>query len=517
VNAFCPKPGYFAAIFEDITDRVLAQKELQSTKNYLENLINYANAPIIVWNTDTEIMLFNHAFEHLTGYSSDEVLGKKLDFLFPESSLSGSKEKIAHALTKNWETIEVPILTKGEQIRTVLWNSANIYDENGETVLAIIAQGNDITERIKAEEAVLESKSRLELALENANVGIWEWDLDTGRFEWDQRMGKMFGFDTDLNNRRYDYFEKFIYEEDVPHFHKAVQKSIEKNMPLETVIRIHEGKEGFSHINIKALLIKDDNGKPVEMTGVCFDITGMKKGAELAVFRLNEELLRSNRELEQFAYVASHDLQEPLRMVSSFTQLLSMRYKDQLDAEAQEFIKFAVDGASKMQELINDLLEYSRIATRGKNPVLTDMHDILGQVMKNLSVIIQEKNALVTSDELPVIYADGGQMVQLLQNLIGNAIKFCDTSPRIHVAVKEEKDHFLFTVSDNGIGIETQYFERIFQIFQRLHSRDEYGGTGIGLAICRRIVERHGGKIWVESKPGEGASFKFTLKKYLKS
>jgi light-regulated signal transduction histidine kinase (bacteriophytochrome) len=249
------------------------------------------------------------------------------------------------------------------------------------------------------------------------------------------------------------------------------------------------------------------------MTGVCFDITGMKKGAELAVFRLNEDLLRSNRELEQFAYVASHDLQEPLRMVSSFTQLLSMRYKDKLDAEAQEFINFAVDGASKMQLLINDLLEYSRIATRGKNLTLTDMHSVLGQVLKNLSLIIQEKNALVTNDDLPAVHADGGQMVQLFQNLIANAIKFCNTIPRVHISVQEEQDQFLFTVSDNGIGIEPQYFERIFQIFQRLHSRDEYGGTGIGLAICRRIVERHGGKIWVESKPGEGASFKFTIKK----
>jgi light-regulated signal transduction histidine kinase (bacteriophytochrome) len=166
-----------------------------------------------------------------------------------------------------------------------------------------------------------------------------------------------------------------------------------------------------------------------------------------------------------------------------------------------------------MQTLINDLLEYSRVETRGKDLSITDMHDILGQTINNLSIKIKEKNALVTNDELPAIFADEGQMVQLFQNLIGNALKFCKTSPRIHISAKEEKDDYLFSVRDNGIGIESQYFDRIFQIFQRLHTKEEYGGTGIGLAICRRIVERHGGKIWVESQPGEGTEFKFTIRK----
>ena len=254
-------------------------------------------------------------------------------------------------------------------------------------------------------------------------------------------------------------------------------------------------------------------GIPVRMSGVCFDITEMKKGAEKVLFELNEDLLRSNKELEQFAYVASHDLQEPLRMVSSFTQLLSQRYKDKLDQDAQDFIQFAVDGAIRMQILINDLLDYSRIGTRGKNFSQVDMHTVLGQVVSNLNLKIQEKNALVTNDELPEVFADEGQMVQLFQNLIGNALKFCKSSPRIHIDAKEENEHYLFSVRDNGIGIEEQYFDKIFQIFQRLHPRDEYGGTGIGLAICKRIIERHGGKIWVESKPGKGSRFYFTILK----
>jgi light-regulated signal transduction histidine kinase (bacteriophytochrome) len=297
-------------------------------------------------------------------------------------------------------------------------------------------------------------------------------------------------------------------------FRRAVQLSVIQNIPLNIIFRTRPGNNGFSHISAKALVEKDSQGKAVKMSGVCFDITEMKKGAEKALFNLNEDLVRSNRELEQFAYVASHDLQEPLRMVSSFTQLLAHRYKDKLDDDANEFIQYAVDGAQRMQTLINDLLEYSRVETRGKNPVILDMNIILGQAISNLSIKIKEKNALITNDELPVVTADGGQMLQLFQNLISNAIKFCNNSPRIHMSSKEEPDEYIFSVKDNGIGIEPQYFNRIFQIFQRLHTREEYSGTGIGLAICRRIIERHGGKIWVESIPGQGAIFYFTLIKY---
>jgi light-regulated signal transduction histidine kinase (bacteriophytochrome) len=253
------------------------------------------------------------------------------------------------------------------------------------------------------------------------------------------------------------------------------------------------------------------------MTGVCFDITGMKKDSEQVLFKLNEELLRSNKELEQFAYVASHDLQEPLRMVSSFTQLLARRYKDQLDQDAQEFIKFAVDGASQMQTLINDLLAFSRIQSKGKEFTKVDLHEVLGKVIFNLGIKIQELNALITNDELPVIFGDESQMVQLLQNLIGNALKFSKNCPLIHISSLQKDDFIIISVKDNGIGIEKQYFERIFQIFQRLQPKNEYEGTGIGLAICKRIVERHEGSIWVESEPGKGTTFYFTLKKIERS
>jgi PAS domain S-box-containing protein len=496
-----------------VQERMLAEKELQSTKTYLENLINYANAPIIVWNPDTEIQLFNHAFENLTGYTSLEVLGQKLDILFPVQSLSESKAKIKLSLTENWQTIEIPILTKNKEVKTVLWNSANVLDTDNKTVLSTIAQGHDITRRIEAEHELLKSKERLDLALENGQIGIWEWNIKTNSFDYDRRMERIFSFNNDVVSLKFDDFVNYIHEEDISHFKRSIELALDQNTPLDTVFRTRPRNNGFSYISVKALVQEDNYGKPVQMSGVCFDISEMKKGAEKALFNLNEDLVRSNMELEQFAYVASHDLQEPLRMVSSFTQLLSQRYKDKLDADANEFIKYAVDGAMRMQTLINDLLEYSRVGTRGKNPASIDMHTILGQAIINLSVRIKEKNAMITNDDLPVVFADSRQMLQLLQNLIANAIKFCTSSPRVHISSKEEPDQFVFSVADNGIGIEPQYYNRIFQIFQRLHGRDEYGGTGIGLAICRRIVERHGGKIWLESKPGEGTIFYFSILK----
>jgi signal transduction histidine kinase len=224
------------------------------------------------------------------------------------------------------------------------------------------------------------------------------------------------------------------------------------------------------------------------------------------------ELARSNNDLQQFAYIASHDLQEPLRMVSSYTQLLARRYQGRLDADADEFIGYAVDGTIRMQALINDILSYSRVETRAKPFEPIDCAAVLDRTLKNLSVLIEESGAVVTHDRLPTLPADAAQLTQLFQNLIGNAIKFRGPEPPcVHIAAEQCGEEWRFSVYDNGIGIDPQYAERIFSMFQRLHTRAEYPGNGIGLAICKRIVDRHGGRIWLEPQAGQGARFCFAI------
>ncbi|MCG6981976.1 MAG: PAS domain S-box protein [Deltaproteobacteria bacterium] len=247
------------------------------------------------------------------------------------------------------------------------------------------------------------------------------------------------------------------------------------------------------------------------VTFTALDITERKR-AEVALERKTEELACSNAELEQFAYVASHDLQEPLRMISSYVQLLERRYKEKLDSDADDFIAFAVDGANRMQNLIKDLLAYSRVGTKGEGFEPTPCESVLDITLANLQFAIEENGARVTHDPLPTVLADSSQLAQLFQNLIANAIKFRrEEAPHVHIAAERHEHEWLFSVRDNGIGIDKEYSGRIFEIFQRLHGRNAYPGTGIGLAMCKKIVERHGGHIWIKSEPGRGSTFYFTF------
>lgn len=237
-----------------------------------------------------------------------------------------------------------------------------------------------------------------------------------------------------------------------------------------------------------------------------------RKRTALVLSEQTQALERSNRDLQQFAYVASHDLQEPLRMVSSYVKLLERRYKGRLDADADDFIGFAVDGAARMQRMIQDLLSYSRVGTLGSPPSRTDALEVFRQVVANLRVAMEESGARITHDPLPVVEADPSQLSQLFQNLIANAIKFRrEIPPVIHISAVREDRFWVFSVQDNGIGFDTTFGDRIFTIFQRLHTRKDYPGTGMGLAICKKIVERHGGSIRVESEPGLGSTFYFSL------
>jgi light-regulated signal transduction histidine kinase (bacteriophytochrome) len=260
-----------------------------------------------------------------------------------------------------------------------------------------------------------------------------------------------------------------------------------------------------------ASVYRDEAGQVTGVFAAARDITARQRAAE-ALRQKAEELARSNAELEQFAYIASHDLQEPLRTAGSFAQLLQKRYQGKLDQTADEFIGYIVDGTQQMQRLISDLLTFGRVGTRGKAFEPADCAAVLAQAVAQLQIAIEESGAVVTHDPLPVLDADPDQLGQLLQNLIGNSIKFhAAARPHIHVSARQTPEGWTLSVQDNGIGIDPQFADRIFEVFQRLHTRAEYPGTGIGLAICKKIVQRHGGRIWVESAPGKGATFCFTI------
>jgi PAS domain S-box-containing protein len=284
--------------------------------------------------------------------------------------------------------------------------------------------------------------------------------------------------------------------------HNLAQSAAEGHYQAEGWRLRKDGSRFWAEIAIDAL--RDEAGRLQGFAKLTRDISARK--------RVEDDLRRSNEDLERFAYVASHDLQEPLRMVGSFVQLLAKRYQGKLDADADEFIGYALDGALRMQRLIEDLLAYSRVGTRGAALVATDANAVLDRVIATLRLAIEEAGASVTSDRLPTIPADPGQLEHVFLNLVSNALKFRGAEPpRVHVSAVRTNGEWRFSVQDNGIGMERQYFERIFVIFQRLHGRTDYPGTGIGLAIAKKIVERHGGRIWVESEPGSGATFFFTL------
>jgi PAS domain S-box-containing protein len=295
------------------------------------------------------------------------------------------------------------------------------------------------------------------------------------------------------------------------HRHRGSYLNDAHTRPMGSGLELFACRAGGSEFPVEISLSPLQTPSGTLVTAVVRDITERKRAEQKLQYHANE-LERSNAELEQFAYVASHDLQEPLRMITSYSQLLERRYKDKLDGDALEFIDYVVDGAKRMQELINDLLAYSRVGTRGRDFEPIDMETVYSRVLSNLQVAIEEHQAEISHDPLPKVMGDGLQLVQLMQNLIGNAIKFHgETPPKVRVSAEVQNLQVLVCISDEGIGIEPQYAERIFQLFQRLHSKASYPGTGIGLAICKKIVERHGGRIWVESQSGKGTRFYFTL------
>lgn len=358
-------------------------------------------------------------------------------------------------------------------------------------------------ERRDIEAALRRSEERLRIATEGARIGIWTWDVARDEIHWDRQCRELFGTGSEAP-QTYAQFALLVHPDDLTPTRAAIERAWAERGEYRAEFRAVWPDKSVHWL---AAIGRGDyapDGAPQRMAGVVLDIDQRR--------RAEEDLRRSNADLEQFAYVASHDLKEPLRMVASYVQLLAKRYHGKLDADADEFIGFALDGALRMQRLIEDLLEYARLGTRDATQVATDPTPVLTQVLETLQGLIQEKGATVTHGPMPRVLAHPRQLELVFLNLVANGIKFHGREPpRVHVSAQWTPLGVQFSVRDNGIGIEPKYHDRIFVIFQRLHGRAEYAGTGIGLAIVKRIVERHGGRLWLESVPGSGSTFHFTL------
>ncbi len=431
------------------------------------------------------------------------VFGEKPDEAFRE-------ELIAIAEGRPMFEIEVINQTLTGKIKNIAlrWSMAPDYEARWSKVLVSVI---DLTERKRAEEALRESEIKFRSITQSATDAIISADSDDNIISWNKGAQTIFGYtEEEALGKSVTIIMPKRYQDDHKKGLERVNSTGETRIIGKTVELVGMRKDG-SEFPLELSLSTWKTEKRRLYSGIIRDVTERKQ-AEEKLKQTLAELERSNKELEQFAYVASHDLQEPLRMVISFTQLLEKRYKGKLDKDADEFIGYVVDGAARMQEMINDLLAYSRVGTRGKPFEPINCEAIFSQAVINLKVAIEEHKAIVTHDPLPVVMADASQIVQLLQNLIGNGIKFHgEEKPRVHVSARQGGNELIFSVKDNGIGIAPESFDHLFQIFQRLHSRKDYPGTGIGLAICKKIVERHGGRIWIESEPGKGSTFYFTI------
>ncbi|CAA7616902.1 PAS domain S-box protein [Magnetospirillum sp. SS-4] len=456
----------------------------------------------------------NPAVERLAGYSQEHCLSMAdfpLPMTHPDDRALISRLR-ADALAGGFENdVEFRLICGNGAVKWAVASFQPIFSDQG------VSMGSrwsirDITDRKKAEQRLRDSERRFRSVARTAADAIISIDDAGVIISWNEGAERIYGYrEADILGRDVTILMPDSYRErHTAGMRRYLETGDGNIMGIPTLF---EGIRRDGEVFPVELTLShwEMDGAPF-FTAILRDITE-RKAAEGELAKRTRELERSNAELTQFAYVASHDLQEPLRTVTSFLQLLQRRYASRLDKEADEYIGFAVDGARRMHRLITDLLTYSRVSTHGERFLPVDMNAPLATALGNLNVAIAESGARVTFDRLPAIEVDEAQMVSLFQNLVGNALKYRGTgiAPRIHVGVEAKGDDWLFSVRDNGIGIAAEHFERIFVIFQRLHLRDEYDGTGVGLAVSKKIVERHGGRVWVESSPGNGSTFFFSL------
>lgn len=490
-------------------------------------LFESAPVPVLVLNTNLNIITASDAYLQATMTKRDDIIGKNIFFVFPDNP----NDPTADGVQKLRNSLERVIKIKKQDVMGVqkydirrpdtqfeerYWEPINspILDKNNE-ISYILHQVRDITELIKTQKVsedkskkLIESEEKLRLLVNHIkDCAIFMLDNQGNVSTWNKGAESIKGY------KSHEVLGKHVsmFYQDHERAKKTLQEA-EKQGSFKEIVNLVRKDGSIFVADVMVTALYDDDGNLRGFAKIARDITEKEK-QDTARKVLEEKLLRSNKELEQFAYVAAHDLQEPLRMVASYCKLIEKRYKDKLDNDGIDFINFAVDGARRMQQLINDLLQYSRVSTRGKELTLIDANKCLQYSLRILDEPIKDAKAKITFGDLPSVMADDIQLSQVFQNLISNAIKFSNIEPVVNISCEKTNDGFYkFCVKDNGIGISENDKNRLFIIFQRLHNNDKRSGTGIGLAICRKIIERHGGKIWFDSKIGVGSRFFFTLK-----
>lgn len=493
---------------ERLSEELNVLRKQVQTLEYFKTAADYFPHVISVYDSERKFLFVNSYGLEMSGLSLSDYQGRRDEDIFPPSITRCYLPVLQKAMeTLKPQTKECTL--KFKEKRTLILTFIPMLDEKGH-LYRIMSNSFDITERKKAENELAESELVFRKVWENSFDGMRLINNKGVMIKVNDAFCSMVGMEREeLEGELFTKIYRSSHEE-------LLKKAITR---IQTGTTVPRYAEKFDLWNGKIIwfevsnnLLNIPHSSPI-LLSIFRDIS-QRKLVEDRLNRTIKKLEESNRELEQFAYVASHDLQEPLRMVSNYTQLLSKRYQSKLDETGREFINFAVNGAMRMQSLIKDLLAYSRVTTKARPFEHTDCNEVLKEVLLDLKFTIEESKAVITSGNLPAIMADPTQIRQLLQNLLSNSLKFrTEKPPEISISAESRETEWLFKITDNGIGIDPQYFERIFMLFQRLHDSGTYPGTGIGLAICKKIVERHGGRMYVESEPGRGTIFYFTIPK----
>ncbi|ADZ09745.1 PAS/PAC sensor signal transduction histidine kinase [Methanobacterium lacus] len=544
-----PIPDGIAISIQIVTDHKKAQEKLVESKEKLNTLFENLSVGISVIDNEGKVIYENPALERILGLSETELkLGKYGERKYYNSDYS----EIPPDELPSSRAFEEQTPIKDIEVGVLIDNNNMIWTNVSAIPLSfpdwkMLLVTYDITKSKKVEEKLQESYERFNLAQKVSNIGTFEWNIQTGVNIWTPELEAIYGLKEGEFPGTQGAWEELVHPDDKQKAINGVDIALKTGEPTESEFRVKWADGSVHWLLGRWQVIKGDDGELLKLIGINVDITALKEyefkqqnllenEKELTnklhisnqeLEKVNIELIHqqdvqnrlirklevSNKELEQFAYVASHDLQEPLRMVTSFTQLLAMKYKDKLDSDADDYIEFIVEGSHRMKDLIDDLLAYSRLNTEKTEYQFSDLNQLLDNVLLGMKNTIVEEGVQITRDELPTVRCDSSQLGQVFQNLISNSIKFHKTNPKIHISAEETREEWIVGVSDEGIGIDPEHQQQIFDVFKRLHSRKKYPGTGIGLSICKRVVERHNGKIWVESELGYGSSFYFTLPK----